>query len=297
MSPINSIFRDDLFKNKVAIITGGGTGIGLCIAEELAKGGAKVVIASRKMNRLIPAAKGLSRDYKAEVVPMTVNIRELEAVEKLFDDVIEKFGRVDYVVNNGGGQFFTSAEAITERGWKAVVDTNLNGTWNMCSTAGHKWMLKNGGKIVTIVADMWRGFPGMAHTGAARAGIVNMAQTLAVEWADKNIQVNCVAPGTIISSGMNNYPPSVVEAAWKIIPAKRLGKPEEISSAVCFLLSPAGDFITGETIKVDGGGSLWGDTWPIADPQQSPDLQIQAWPEDRWPEFAVTDETDQGDNK
>lgn len=287
MTTLNSIFRDNLFKDKVAIVTGGGTGIGLCIAEELAKGGAKVVIASRKMERLIPAAKGLSRDYQAEVIPMTVNIRDLEAIEKLFDDVLQKFGRIDYLVNNGGGQFFTPAEAINEKGWRAVIDTNLNGTWNMCSTAAHKWMLKNGGKIVTIVADMWRGFPGMVHTGAARAGIVNMAQTLAVEWATNNIQINCVAPGTIISSGMNNYPPGIVDAAWRVIPAKRLGKPEEVAAAVCFLLSPAGDFITGETIKVDGGGSLWGDSWPIADPSEKPDLHIQAWPEDRWPEFAV----------
>jgi peroxisomal trans-2-enoyl-CoA reductase len=293
MSNFQSIFRDDLFKDKVAIVTGGGTGIGLCIAEELAKGGAKVVIASRKMERLIPAAKGLSKDYNTEVVPMTVNIRELDGVETLFDKVLENFGRIDYLVNNGGGQFFTSAEAINERGWKAVVDTNLNGTWNMCSTAAHKWMLKNGGKIVTIVADMWRGFPGMVHTGAARAGIVNMAQSLAVEWASNNIQVNCVAPGTIISSGMNNYPPAIVEAAWRVIPAKRLGKPEEVAAAVCFLLSPAGDFITGETIKVDGGGSLWGDSWPIADPADKPDLQIQAWPEDRWPEFAVKAEKEE----
>jgi len=287
MTNLNSIFRDNLFANKVAIVSGGGTGIGLSIAEELAKGGARVVIASRKMERLIPTAKGLSRDYNAEVIPFAVNIREYDAVEDLFDEVINRFGRVDFLVNNGGGQFFNAAESISEGGWKAVIDTNLNGTWNMCSAAANKWMLEHGGKIVTIVADMWRGFPGMAHTGAARAGIVNMAQTLAVEWASKNIQVNCVAPGTIISSGMNNYTPEIVDAAWKVIPAKRLGKPEEVAAAVCFLLSPAGNFITGETIKVDGGGSLWGDIWPIEEPSKKPDLNIQPWPEDRWPEFAV----------
>ncbi len=285
-----SIFRNDLFQDKVAIVTGGGTGIGLCIAEELARCGARVVIASRKMERLIPAAKGLSRDYSAEVIPMQVNIRELAAVELLFDQVLEKFGKVDFLVNNGGGQFMTPAAAISERGWKAVIDTNLNGTWNMCSTAYHKYMQKHGGKIVTIVADMWRGFPGMVHTGAARAGIANMAQTLAVEWAANNIQINCVAPGTIISSGMNNYPDGMVDAAWRVIPAKRLGKPEEIAAAVCFLLSPMADFISGETLKVDGGGSLWGDSWPIPNPTQPPQLQIQAWPEERWPEFAVKKE-------
>ena len=285
MSQASSVFRADIFKDKVAIVTGGGTGIGLAIAEELVKGGAKVVIASRKMERLQVAAKGLSHDYDAEVIPLTCNIRKTEEVEQLFDQVLEKYGKVDCLINNGGGQFLTPATGISEKGWKAVVDTNLNGTWNMCIAAGNKWMLANGGKIVTIVADMWRGFPGMAHTGAARAGVVNLAQTLAIEWASSKINVNCVAPGIICSSGMNNYPPGSTDMMWKRIPMKRLGSSDEIAWAVCYLLSPAGDFITGETIKVDGGGSLWGETWPIADPREAPEIKIQPWPEDRWPEF------------
>jgi len=285
MGNASSIFREDLFKDKVAIVTGGATGIGLEIAEELVRGGAKVIIASRNMQRLSTSAKGLSKEYGAQVTPMTVNIRELDSVEKLFDDALELHGRVDYLVNNSGGQFMTSAEKLSANGWNSVIDTNLNGTWNMCSTAGHKWMLENGGKVVTIVADIWRGLPYMVHTGAARAGIVNMMKTLAVEWAHNKINLNCVAPGTILSSGMNNYPPGTIEAACKIIPAKRLGRSDEIAQAVCYLLSPAGDYITGETIKIDGGRSLWGDSWVIPEPEESPDVEIQPWPEDRWPEF------------
>lgn len=283
----SSVFRQDLFKGKIALVTGGGTGIGLATAEELAKGGATVIIASRKMNRLIPAAKGLSRDYDAQVIPMACNIRDPDEVRQLFDNIIEKYGQVDYLVNNGGGQFPSPASKISDGGWRAVVDTNLNGTWNMCSVAAQKSMLEHGGRIVNVVADMWRGFPGMAHTGAARAGVVNLTQTLAIEWADKDINVNSVAPGIIISSGMHNYPPEMIDGAWKKIPKKRLGRSEEVAWAICYLLSPAGDYISGDTLKVDGATSLWGETWPIADPKQMPDMEIQQWPEERWPEFAV----------
>ncbi|MEW6776091.1 MAG: SDR family oxidoreductase [Bdellovibrionota bacterium] len=290
--PHSAIFRDDLFKDKVAVVTGGGTGIGEAIAAELATLGAKVVIASRKMHRLIPTAKGLSRDLNAEVVPLACNIRERAQVDALVDEVLKRYGKVDFLVNNGGGQFPSPAEGYTEKGWRAVIDTNLTGTWNMCQSVALKHMLRHGGKIVTIVADMWRGFPGLMHTGAARAAVVNMTMSLAVEWARAKILINCVAPGTILSTGMKNYPPGTVDAAWQRIPLKRLGKSEEIAWAVTYLLSPAGDFITGETIKVDGGASLWGDRWPIPDPSQKPDIQIPKWPEEKWPEFAVPPEDD-----
>jgi NAD(P)-dependent dehydrogenase (short-subunit alcohol dehydrogenase family) len=280
-----SIFRPHLFEDRVAIVTGGGTGIGLSIAEELVQLGARVVVASRKLERLDVAARGLSRDYGAEVVPVRCNVRERAEVDALFDVTLSRFGRVDFVVNNGGGQFPSPAEAITEKGWRAVIDTNLTGTFNMCQAAALKWMMKHGGKIVTIVADVWNGFPGMVHTGAARAGVVNMTKTLAVEWATYGILVNAVAPGVILSTGMHNYPPGLPERAQSEIPVKRLGRPEEIAWAVSYLLSPAGDFVTGETIRVDGGGSLWGNNWPIADREPMPAIEIPPWPEERWPEL------------
>lgn len=279
-----SIFREGLFDGRVAIVTGGATGIGLAIAEDLVQLGAKVVIASRKMERLQVAAKGLSSDYGAEVVPVQCNVRDRAQVESLFEQTLARFGKVDFVVNNGGGQFPSPAEAISEKGWHAVIETNLTGTWNMSQVAALRWMKDHGGKIVTIVADMWRGFPGMVHTGAARAGVVNMAMTLAVEWAPYGILVNCVAPGVILSTGMHNYPPGLPERAQTQVPLKRLGKQEEVAWAVTYLLSPAGDFVTGETIRVDGGGSLWGTSWPVPDREPMPDIEVPPWPEERWPE-------------
>jgi len=269
-------------------VTGGATGIGLAIAEDLVRLGAKVVLASRKMERLEIAAKGLSADYGSEVVPIRCNVRSRAEIESLFDATLARFGKVDFVVNNGGGQFPSPAELITEKGFHAVIETNLTGTWNMCQVAAQKWMLAHGGKIVTIVADMWDGFPGMVHTGAARAGVVNMAKTLAVEWASRGVLVNCVAPGVILSTGMHNYPPGMPEHARSQVPLKRLGSPEEVAGAVSYLLSPAGDFVTGETIRVDGGGSLWGSSWPISDPEHAAPIEIPPWPEERWPEHVAT---------
>jgi NAD(P)-dependent dehydrogenase (short-subunit alcohol dehydrogenase family) len=243
------------------------------------------VIASRKRENVEPTARGLSRDLGAEVVPLVCNIRERAQVEALFDEVLRRFGRVDFLVNNGGGQFPADAETYTEKGWKAVIDTNLTGTWTMCQIAAQRFMFAHGGRIVNIVANMWRGFPGLMHTGAARAAVVNMTRSLAVEWASRGIRINCVAPGTILTTGMRVYPPELVEAAWHQIPLKRLGRADEVSAAVCYLLSPAADFVTGETLRVDGGGSLWGSVWEIPDPAQAPDLEIPQSPAERWPEF------------
>jgi NAD(P)-dependent dehydrogenase (short-subunit alcohol dehydrogenase family) len=286
------VFREGLFSGRVVVVTGGGTGIGLSIVEELVQLGAKAVIASRKLERLTVAAKGLSADYGAEVLPVKCNVRERADVEALFDATLQRFGKVDYVVSNGGGQFPAPAELVTERGWHAVVETNLTGTFNLFQVAAHRHMMQHGGKLVGIVADMWKGFPGMVHTGAARAGVVNMVKTLAVEWSRYDILVNAVAPGVVASTGMHNYPAGIPEVAQSQVPLKRLGRPEEIAAAVAYLLSPAGDFVTGETIRVDGGGSLWGSAWPCADRDPMPAIEIQPWPEERWPEHASGAQSD-----
>jgi len=254
----DSVFRPDLFKDQVILVTGGGTGIGRCIAHELAALGATTLVAARREEKLhetvseIAASGGRAHAY-------TLNIRDDEAVEEAVKEMVADHGRIDGLVNNAGGQFASPAAMMKPKGWRAVIDTNLNGTFFVSQAVFRHAMCKGGGVIVNIVADMWNGFPGMAHTGAARAGVVNLTKTLAIEWAAAGVRVNAVAPGIILSSGMNNYPPSVLKMAMRLfkkIPVSRAGTESEVSAAVTFLLSPAGRYITGETLRVDGAASL-----------------------------------------
>lgn len=254
----DSVFRPGLFDGQVALITGGGTGIGRCIAHELATLGATVVLAGRRPEPLeSTAAEILAAGGKADTEQL--NIRDEEAVDAAVAAVIDRHGRLDAVVNNAGGQFASPAAHIKPKGWRAVIETNLNGTWFVSQAAFLRWMSRNGGAIVSIVADMWNGFPGMAHTGAARAGVVNLTKTLAIEWGSAGVRVNAVAPGFVLSSGLSNYPAPVQQMAAKLMPQNpsgRVGTESEVSAAVAFLLSPAAAYISGVTLRVDGGASL-----------------------------------------
>jgi NAD(P)-dependent dehydrogenase (short-subunit alcohol dehydrogenase family) len=282
---LSQIFRPDILNGSVALVTGGGTGIGAATARELARMGAEVVIASRKPDRIAKAAEGLSAELGQTVHGIAADIRDRDAVNSLVETTIERCGRIDILVNNGGGQFFSPAQFISANGWDAVVATNLTGTWNLTQAVANQWMLGNGGgRIINITMNTSRGFPGMAHSVAARAGIEGLSKTLAIEWAFANIQVNCIQPGVIASSGLRNYPDAenMVRSAQQQIPAKRLGTVDEIAWAVAWLASPAGHYVTGQTITVDGGRSLWGETWPIPDPEPLPEWKIPAepWEED-----------------
>ncbi|MCA9556096.1 MAG: SDR family oxidoreductase [Myxococcales bacterium] len=254
-----SVFRPDLFAGQVAIVTGGGTGLGRCMAHELAALGATVVLAARKPDRLdVVRAEIEAEGGKADCI--TCNIREEEQVEALVRTTLERHGALHLLVNNGGGQFVCPAESISTRGWEAVLQTNLTGTFLMCKAAFNQHMEAHGGAIVNIVADMFRGMPMMAHSGAARAGVVNLTQTLALEWARAKVRVNAVAPGMIASSGFKNYPEPVQEALKTLpaeIPAQRFGTESEVSAAALYLLSPAAAYVTGVTLRVDGGSSLY----------------------------------------
>ncbi len=277
------IFRDGLLDGQVAVVTGGGTGIGAAAARELARLGATVVIASRRREHIEPAARGLSAELQRPVHGDVVDIRDRDAVDGLVGRVLDRFGRIDVLVNNGGGQFFSPAEAIRPKGFDAVIATNLTGTWNMTRAVADRWMLAHGGRIVNITMLTRRTFPGMAHSVASRAGVEAMTRTLAVEWASRGILINCIAPGIVASSGLRQYPAGlgVLERIQSLIPLKRLARTEEIAWLVAYLASPAGAYVTGQTWTVDGGKELWGDWWPIPDP---PDLGPVEVPREPWEE-------------
>ena len=263
---VMSVFKPNLFLDKVGIVTGGATGIGAAIAHELAHLGCNVVIASRNEEKIKKAAEAMNSNPTVcgHVSAIQCNIRKDDQVVNLIEKTLEKFGKIDFLVNNAGGQFMCPAKDISQKGWHAVIDTNLNGTFLCCKHVFNKWMVNNGGAIVNIVVDMWRGFPGMSHTGAARAAVVNLTQSLAIEWISSGTRINSIAPGTIYSpTAAANYPTDVFSEAIKIQPSGRLGTTEEIAGAVCFLLSPAAAFITGETVKVDGGQSLYDQGWKV----------------------------------
>jgi citronellol/citronellal dehydrogenase len=256
---IHSIYRDGLFDGQTVVVSGGGTGIGRATARELAALGAHVVICSRALEHLEPTRDEIAQ-AGGKVTALQCNIRDPEAVEAFFAAAVEQVGPLHALVNNAGGQFMSPAEAISPKGWHAVVETNLTGTFQMARAALGHGMGEHGGAIVNIVAEVWRGFPGMAHSGAARAGVINLTQTLALEWARYGVRVNAVAPGIINSSGLRTYPEAVQARLASIardVPAQRMGTESEVAAAVIYLLSPAAAFISGTTLKMDGAGSLY----------------------------------------
>lgn len=263
-----SIFRPGLFEGKVAIVTGGGSGIGFAIARTLVDLGARVAIAGRDAAKLDRARGSLAGRGQA-VHAATCDIREPEQVASFVKGTIEVLGPVDVLVNNAGGQFPTSAETLSPRGWDAVIRNNLNGTFYMTREVAVTSMLpRRRGRIVNIIANVARGFPGMVHTGAARAGVDNMTKTLAVEWAQYDVAINSIAPGIIRSTGTDRYPPELLDMARKHTPMKRLGTSEEVAELCAYLASDAAHFVTGVTWYIDGGAHLWGDTWVIPDREE-----------------------------
>ncbi len=256
MMPLNSIFHDGLFTGQTIVVSGGGTGIGRAVASELARLGATVVLCSRSQEHLELAREAiLAAGGHADA--LTCNIRDPQSVEAFFRSAVERHGHIDGLVNNAGGQFISNAEAITPKGWHAVVETNLTGTFLMSRAAFNSGMDRHGGAIVNIVMEMWHGFPGMAHSGAARAAVVNLTRTLAREWGQFGIRVNAVAPGLINTGGMRHYGPETLahlQSVAREIPAGRMGTTREIAAPIVFLLSPGAAFISGATLRVDGGG-------------------------------------------
>jgi citronellol/citronellal dehydrogenase len=254
------MYKEGILKGQVALVSGGGSGIGLEMAKQLLQYGAEVYIASRKLERLEKAKETLEAWGKCHIFQL--DIREHERIAELVDLIKTNSGKLDILINNAGGQFPSPAEDISPKGWLAVVNTNLNGTWFMTQAMAKAFFLPNqSGCIVNIIVDHYRGFPGMSHTGAARAGVDNLTKSLAVEWANRNIRINSIAPGVIYSSGLKQYPEAMVAQVSNNIPMKRLGTTAEVAELAIYLTQAK--YITGETIYIDGGSRLWGDTWEI----------------------------------
>ena len=262
-----TVYRGDLFTGQTILVSGGGTGIGRAIAALLARLGAQVVICGRtveKLERVV--AEASERGYSID--PMGTNIRDSAQVSALFETIARRHGTLMAIVNNAGGQFPQAAIDFSEKGWKAVVDTNLNGTWSMMQSAARHWRDRGApGNVVNIVAVVERGMPGIAHTAAARAGVIAASRTVAVEWAPLHIRVNCLAPGLTDSEGLRVYPPQAQREFVLANPQHRPATLREIAEAAVFLVSPASSFMTGEVMTVDGGGRLWGELWTAGRPE------------------------------
>lgn len=265
--PWRSVYRPNLFLGKVALVTGGGTGIGRSIALEIASLGATTVIASRDEEKCKAAAEEMNqilqqadKRCKGKIVAgPSCSIRNEEDIENLISFIVETCGAIHMLVNNAGGQFVCSAEDMSANGFSAVVDTNLKGTFVCCREAYTQYMRDHGGTIVNITLGNRNGLVGMTHSAAARAGIENMTATLCNEWIESDVRINCVRPGIIwTESGFKNYGAMGDEFLGRVIPsqpAKRLGSPEEVSSAVVWLLTEGASYVTGAILAVDGGSA------------------------------------------
>jgi citronellol/citronellal dehydrogenase len=260
-----SVFRPGLFDGQVIWVTGGGSGIGRCVAHELAFLGAKVLISGRTQDKLDKVTAEIAEDG-GDCDSIAFDIRDEEAVKAGVAAVIARHGPVAGVVNNAGGQFPAPLLAISKKGFDAVVANNLTGGFLMMRELFNQCMQQQGGSIVNMTADFRNGMPGMGHSGAARAGMSNLTATAAFEWAHAGVRVNAVAPGWIASSGMDTYGGAMKAFIPKLknhVPLRRMGAEAEVSGAIVFLLSPAAAFITGVTLQIDGAASLGSEIFPL----------------------------------
>ncbi len=272
-SHYDSIFRPGLFQGQIHVVTGGGSGIGRCVAHELAALGATVVITGRTQEKLDKVAAEIREDG-GQVDTAAFDIRDEEQVKAAVARIVSTHGSIHGLVNNAGGQFPAPMEMISKRGFEAVVANNLTGGFLMAREVFNQSLSKHGGgAIVNMAADMWNGMAGMAHSGAARAGMVNLTKTAAFEWARSHVRVNAVAPGWVASSGMDSYGPAMAPMILSLkdnLPMRRLGLEAEISSVICFLLSPGAAFVTGVTVAIDGGAGVNNPVWPKVPHEPAP---------------------------
>ena len=267
LATMPTVYRDDLLAGKVVLISGGSSGIGKASAFLAARLGAEVVICGRTADKLDLVRDAIGAATGRDIMTVPMSIREPEAVEAMLDAVWARFGKLDCVVNNAGGQFPQDAIDFSRKGWLAVIDLNLNGSWWMMQEAAKRWRdTGQPGGIINIVANVERGMPQAAHSCAARAGVIYLSKTLATEWAPHAIRVNCIAPGTIETEGFAVYPPEALARFHEANPMKRLGNGWDVAEAVVYLTADSGNFVTGEVMAIDGGMAQWGVVWPAGMP-------------------------------
>jgi len=261
-----TVYRDGLLENEIVVITGGGSGMGRAAAWLAARLGAHVVVCGRteeKLRGVVDSIRGhgLGAEYAV------VDIRDRGSIEAMFDAVYASHGRIDALINSAGGQFPQAAIDFSEKGWQAVINTNLNGTWQVMQAAAIRWRgAPTGGSIVNIVV-VHQGLHGVAHTRAARAGVIELSRAVSVEWAPYGIRTNCIAPGAIETEGWAVYSESARAKYPRTNPMMRAGTPFEIAEACVYLISTAGGFINGEVLTIDGGGQHWGEIWTTGKPE------------------------------
>jgi citronellol/citronellal dehydrogenase len=251
-----SIFAVGLFEGSTVVITGGGSGIGRCVAHELAALGAHVAIVGRTAEKLDRVWSEIDEDG-GSASTYVCDIRDEAGVIAVIDAVLSERGRIDGLVNNAGGQYRSPLKDISTKGFEAVVRSNLTGGFIVMREVYNRWMRHHGGSIVNMIADIWHGWPNFSHSAAARGGMLTLSQCAATEWAESGVRVNTVAPGSIASSGLDTYDDKdrafIQNEVTPGIPLQRFGTEAEVSSAITYLLSPAASFVTGSCIRIDGG--------------------------------------------
>src|SRR3984885_13846183 len=261
----NSIYRRDLFRDHIVVITGGGSGIGRCTAHELASLGAHLAIVGRNEAKLERVRSEIESDG-GSISAHVADIRDEHAVVATVKRVLTDHGRIDGLVNNAGGQYRAPMKTISTKGFEAVVRSNLTGGFIFMREVYNRWMEANGGAIVNIIADIWHGWPEFGHSGAARGGMLTLTETAACEWSASGVRVNAVAPGGIVSSGFDTYTPEMQQKLHDFtagVPLQRFGTEAEISAAIVYLLFPAAAYVTGSCVRVDGGTPNARNTWKL----------------------------------
>jgi len=282
MAERSRIFAPGLLDGQVCLVSGAGSGLGRATALELASLGAIVVGCGRRSEPLEETATAIA-DAGGRAEAVAADIRDETAVDELVDGVLERHGRLDVLVNNAGGQFLSPAEAISPKGFRTVIELNVQGTWQMTHAAATKAFIpQRSGKVISVTISPHNGMPGMVHSGAARAAVENMMRTLSIEWARFNIRLCAVAAGQFDTEVLRTkYPKQVSENVARSVPLGRLGRPEEMAWLIAYLASPAGDFFSGTVLSIDGARDNWFGSWP---PAGAADAEGAPLAEERKPE-------------